>query len=86
MESFHIEVERLRIIFKCNNYPINIIDQCIKKLLDKLNVPKQIVPTVTKTKLLVVFPFFWKFSLKLTKCLYKLVSKYLPQYNIKVIF
>ena len=29
-EDFHIKVELLRSIFKCKNYPINIIDQCIK--------------------------------------------------------
>ena len=39
MENFHIEVEHLRSIFKCNNNPLNIIDQCIKKFLDKLHVP-----------------------------------------------
>ena len=44
MGNFHIEVELLRSIFKCNNYPVNIIDQCIKKFFDKLYVPKQIVP------------------------------------------
>ena len=48
MENFHIEVELLRSIFKCNNYPVNIIDQCIKKFFDRLCVPKQIVPTVPK--------------------------------------
>ena len=48
MENFHIEVEHLRIILKCNKYPVNIIDQCIKKFLDKLYVPKQIVLTVPK--------------------------------------
>ena len=36
MENFDIEVEHLRIIFKCNNYPVNIIDPCIKKFLGKL--------------------------------------------------
>ena len=46
MENFHIDVELLRSIFKCNNYPVNNIDQCIKKFFDKLYVPKQIVPTV----------------------------------------
>ena len=39
MENFHIEVEHLRSIFKCNSNPLNIIDQCIKKFLDKLHVP-----------------------------------------------
>ena len=57
MENFHIEVEHLRKIFKCNKYPVNIVDQCIKKFLDKLYVPKQIVPTLPKRKLLVVLPF-----------------------------
>ena len=70
MENFHIEVELLRSIFKCNNYPVNIIDQCIKKFLDKLYVPKQIVPTVPKRELLT----------------YKSVIKSLLQCNMKVIF
>ena len=86
MENFHIEVEHLRSIFKCNNYPVNIIDQCIKKFLDKLYVPKQIVLTVPKKELLVFLPFLETFSLNLRKCLYKAVSRSLPQCNIKVIF
>ena len=86
MENFHIEVELLRSIFKCNNYPVNIIDQCIKKFFDKLYVPKQIVPTVPKKELLVVLPYLGTFSLNLRKGLYKSVSKSLPQCNIKVIF
>ena len=86
IENLHIEVEHLRRIFKCNNYPVHIIDQCIKKFLDKSYVPKQIVPTVPKKELLVVLPFVGTFSLNLRKRLYKAVSKSLPQCNIKVIF
>ena len=86
MENFHIEVELLRSIFKCNNYPVNIIDQCIKKFFDKLYVRKQIVPTVPKKELLVVLPYLGTFSLNLRKRLYKSVSNSLPQCNIKVIF
>ena len=86
MENFHIEVERLRSIFKCNNYPFNIIDQCIQKFLEKLYVPKQIVPAVPKKELLAALPFLGKLSLNLRKHLYKSVSKSLPQCNIKVIF
>ena len=40
MENVHIEVELLRSIFKCNNYHVNIIDQCIKKFFGKLYVPE----------------------------------------------
>ena len=86
MENFHIEVEHLRSIFKCNNYPVNIIDQCIKNFLDKLYVPKQIVLTVPKKELLVVLLFLGTFSLNLRKRLHKAVSKSLLQCIIKVIF
>ena len=86
MENFHIEVELLRIIFKCNNYPVNIIDQCIKKFFDKFCVPKQIVPTAPKKELLVVLPYLGTFSLNLRKRFYNLVSKSLPKCNMKVIY
>ena len=79
MENFHIEVELLRSIFKCNNYPVNIIDQCIKKFLDKLFFPKQIVPTVPKRELLVLLQYLGTFSLTLRKRLYKSVGKSLPK-------
>ena len=62
MQNFHIEV---RSIFKSNNYPVNIIDQCIKKFLNKLQVSKQIVLSVPKRELLFVLPFLRKFSLNL---------------------
>ena len=67
MENFYIEVELLRSIFKYNNFLVNITDQCIKKLLDKLHVPKQIVPTVPERKLLVALPYLGTFSLNLRK-------------------
>ena len=53
-----------------------MIKKCSEKLLDKLNVPNQIVPIVRKRKLLVVLPFLVKFSLNLRKRLYKSVSMY----------
>ena len=73
-------------VLKCNNYPVNIIDQFIKKVLDKLYIPKHIVLTVPKRELLVILPFLGTFSLNFRKHLYKSVRKSLPQCNIKVIF
>ena len=64
MEKIHIEVELLRSISKCNNYPVNIIDQCIKTFFDKLYVPKQIVPTAVSCSSIfrnVVFEFGERF-------------------------
>ena len=83
--SFHVEAEHLRSIFKCNNYSTNIIDQCIKKYLNKLCVPKQIVPTVPTIELLIALSFLGKFSVNLRTRLDKSVRKTLPQCNIKVI-
>ena len=86
MENFHIKVELLRSIFKCNNYPVNIIHQCMKKFLEKLYVPKQIIPIVPKKKSLVALPYLGTCFLNLRKRLCKSVSKSLPQCNTKVIF
>ena len=86
MENFHIEVELLISILKCNNSPVNTIDQCIKTFFDKLYVSKQILPTVPKKELLVVLSYLGTFFLNVTKRLYKSVSKSLPQCNINVIF
>ena len=86
MKNVRIEIEHLRCIFKYNNYHVSIIDQCIKKFLDKLYVPKQIVPTVPKRELLVVLLFFGRFSLNLRKHLNESVGKSLAQCNMKVIF
>ena len=59
LKNFHVEVSHLRSIFKYYNYPVNVIDLCIKKMLDTLYVPKEIVPTVPKRELLVALPLFF---------------------------
>ena len=33
-QSFHLEVEQLRQIFKRNNYPVALIDQCVKTFFE----------------------------------------------------
>ena len=62
MENCHLEVELLRSIFERNNYSVNIIVQCIKKLLDKMYVPKQIVPTVPKRESSILRGIFFEFQ------------------------
>ena len=49
---FHLEVENLREILKKKSYPSEIIGQSIKCFLDKLYVPKKLIPTVPKKELL----------------------------------
>ena len=86
MRSFHLEVEQLQQIFKCNNYPVGLIDQCVKTFLNKIYVSKRILITVSKKDVLIVLPFLGQFSLNLRSRLYNCFNKTLPQCNIKVIF
>ena len=86
MQSFHLEVKQLGHIFKCNNYPVGLIDQCVKTFLNKIYVPKKFLVTVPKKDVLLVLPFLGQFSLNLRSRLYNCFNKMLPQCNIKVIF
>ena len=86
MQSFHLEVEQLRKIFECNNYPVGLIDQCVKTFLNKICVPKRNLITVPKKDVLIVLPFLGQFSLNLRSRSYNCFNKTLSQCNIKVIF
>ena len=86
MQSFHLEVEHLRQIFKCNNYPVGLMDQCEDLFLNKNYVPKRTLITVPKKDVLIVILFLGQFSLNLRSRLYNCFNKTLPQCNIKVIF
>ena len=86
MQSFHLEVDQLRQIFKCNSYAVTLIDQCVKIFLNKIFVPKRTLITVSKKDILIVLPFLGQFSLNLRSRLYNCFRKTLPQSNIKVNF
>ena len=86
MQSFHLEVDQLRQIFKCNSYPVTLIDQCVETFLNKIFVPKRTLVTVPKKYILIVLSFLGQFSLNLRSRLYNFFRKTLPQCNIKVIF
>ena len=86
MQNFHLEIEKLRHIFKQNNYPTNIIDHCIKTFLNKIFVAKKLVSTVPKKELVIILPFLGNFSMNLRKRIFNSFSKTLPQCCVKVIF
>ena len=86
MQSFHLEVDQLRQIFKCNNYPVTLIDQCVKTFLNKIFVPKRTLITIPKKDILIVLPLLGQYSFNLGFRLYKCFNKTLPQCKIKVIF
>lgn len=86
MALFHIEIEKLKSIFKRNGYPSKIIDRCIKQFLYKLYVPKLPHDTVPKKQLLIVLPFLGDLSLKLRSELRKCFYSFLPCVDLHVIF
>ena len=86
MKNFHLEIEKLRNIFKNNNYPASVIDLSIKTFLNKIYVPKRLVATVPKKDLTIVLPFLGNFSMNLRNRILKIFNKTLPQCSIKVIF
>ena len=53
----HLEVENLREILKKNSYPSRILEQSIKPVLNKVHVPKKVIPTVPKKELFIVCPY-----------------------------
>ena len=57
MQSFHLEVEQLRQIFRCNNYPVGLIDQYVNTFLNKIYAPKRILITVPRKDVLRALPF-----------------------------
>ena len=54
---FHLEVEKLREIFKKNSYPSSIIELSIRTFLNRLYVPKLVYSTAPKKELLIILPF-----------------------------
>ena len=52
-----LEVDQLRHIFKCNNCPVTLIDQCVKTFLNKIFVPERTLITFPKKDILIVLPF-----------------------------
>ena len=84
MQSFHLKVEQLRQIFKCNSYPVGLIDQCVKTFLNKIYVPKRILITVPKKDVLIVLPFLGQFSLNLRSNYIIVLTKRYP--NVTELF
>ena len=64
---FHLEVENLREILKKNSYPSGIKEKSMKSFLNKLHVPKKVIPTVLKNELFIVLPYLRTLSSNLKR-------------------
>ena len=77
----HLEVENVREIFKKNSYPSKITEQSIKSFLNKLYVPKKVIPTVPEKELFIIGPYLGTIKRKLRPYF----KNVLPPCNIKII-
>ena len=82
---FHLEVENLREILNNNNYPSGIIEQSIRSFLNKLHVPKKVIPAIPKKELFIVLPYLGTLSSNLKRNLRTCFKNSLPQCNIKIV-
>ena len=81
----HKEFEFLKVFFFNNGYPIFLINRIIRKFLDEKfsNFEK---PESNTEILYSILPYFGPQSLKLKKELLAVFRKYIPNYEIKLIF
>ena len=54
--KFHLEIDKLKIIFYKNSYPRDLVDKCVKEVLEKILVPKPAVSAVPKKDLVIALP------------------------------
>ena len=85
-DSLHVEVERLKNIFRKNGYTIKFIDRCILKFFNKLFEKRTPIPTVPKKEVTVVMPFLGTISYDIKKKLVASFGKLLPFCQIKFVF
>ena len=84
--GFNSEVCHLKEILKKNEFPIKLIDSCIKNFLNKRLIEKPVTLTAEKKDLIIVLAFFGKLLLELRTRLKNSISKNLPFCKIRVIF
>ena len=81
-EKFHNEIVYLQEIFKCNRYPNDFVDICIKKLFDKLYITKKIY----QTKLLIILPFLGDLSFETRNSLNSCIRNQVPSCSLRIAF
>ena len=85
-ENFHQEIEILKSILKCNSYPHNLVNHCIKKFLNRLFVQRDLDFTVPKRELICILPYLSKSSIDLRTKLGRTIERNLPLCKLKKIF
>ena len=86
--NFHQEMEFLRGVLAANGYPLNFVESCIKRFLDKQYNNKDSEPVYGPEKKLVVLslPYIGLNSFKVNRQLKRMTSAVTPWINLRVVF
>ena len=84
--KFYHEIDKLKSILYKNSYPRDLIDKCIKELLDKILAPKPVVSTVPKKDLLIALHYLGKLSLQIRTRINCIMTNKLPYCNVRFVF
>jgi len=87
--SFHIfdsDLQRLYSKLCKNGFPRRLVEECVAKVLDGFYVPKVPETTVRREELVMVLPYLGHMSLVLKRDILKLVRKFYPTVDVKIIF
>ena len=80
------EIEKLKIIWLKNAFPMRVIDRIILEFFNKLFVPKKVIHTVAKKKLLISLDYIGKQSLLLKKQLQQIIKEQIPFCQVNIVF
>ena len=85
-ELISIEIEKLKIIWLKNGFPLKVVEMLIKRFFDNIFVKKVHKTTVEKKKLIISLEYLGKHSLEVKKKLEKIISDQIPFCKISVVF
>ena len=85
-QKLHNEIFYLKEIFKCNRYPNDFVDLCIKTFFDKLYITKKIYQTVEKKQLLIILPLLGHLSFETRNRLNSCIRNQLPSCLLRIAF
>ena len=81
------EIEKLKIIWLKNAFPMRVIDRMIFRFFDKIHAPpKKVVHTCAKKKLIFSLEYLGKHSLEIKKRLESVIREQLPFCKIEIVF
>ena len=84
---FHSDLIHLRNKFISNGFPKHLVDLCTNSVLSKIySVPSPVIHTVKKKSVIFVLPFLGPLSYLMSRKLKKLIHKFYPYIELKVVF